>query len=264
MDVEIEFEKSLEKNAASYYEKAKASRKKLIGLERAMAGMNGKFSSVKEPVGKKRLARKRTRRWFESFHWFRSSDGFLVIGGRDAKSNETIVKRHLDDEDVFLHADIPGAASCVIKAEGRKISEAALGEAAEFSAVRSKAWQQKLSSVDVYAVSREQVSKSAPSGEALATGAFMIYGKRQWFRKTPLRFSVGLLGEDGSFLVMAGPPTAVRKNCLVSFEIVRGNSKRSDVAKSLLKKFEEKGGKGAVLLDDILAVLPGEKLAIKE
>lgn len=264
MDLEIDFEKSLEKNASSYYEKAKLARKKLLGLKKAMVGMEKKVASVKKVPEKKLLARKRKRQWFEAFHWFRASDGFLVIGGRDARSNEVVVKKHLEKEDLFLHADIVGAASCVVKANGKQISDLVLEEAARFSAVRSKAWQQGLLSVDVYAVSKEQVSKSAPSGEALATGAFMIYGKRHWFRKTPLVFAVGLVKDKDSFLVMGGPPSAVEKNSLVSFEVVHGKSKRSDVAKSLLKKFEEKEGKGVVLLDDVLAVLPGEKLAIKE
>jgi len=265
MEVEIDFEKSLEQNASAYFEKSKQAKHKLSGLRIAMLDMRGRLDKAgKKPVAKK-LAKKRKRQWFEAFHWFFSSEGFLVIGGRDAKSNETVVKKHLDEKDLFLHADIQGGSACVIKAEGNEIPKETIQEAAFFSAARSKAWQQKLVSVDVYAVGKEQVSKSAPSGEALGTGAFMIYGKRQWFKKTALEFAIGLFPEKDVFLVMGGPPTPVKKNCIISFGISFGKQKKSDVAKSLLKAFGAKTGIGKpVSLDEIISVLPGEGLEIRE
>lgn len=264
MDIEIDFEKNLEENASSYFEKSKAAKKKLIGLKKAMIDLEKKASKVKETPQAKPLAVKRKRQWFEAFHWFNSSQGFLVIGGRDAKSNETVVKKHFDKEDMFLHADIQGGSACVVKSEeGKTISKEVLQEAAQFAAVWSKAWQQKLASVDVYAASKEQVSKKAPSGEAISTGGFMIYGKRQWFRKTPLRFAVGLLeGEDG-FSAMSGPPDAVKKNYIAFVEIVWEKEKKSAIAKKILQRFEKKTGKITVSLDDIISILPGDLLGIR-
>jgi predicted ribosome quality control (RQC) complex YloA/Tae2 family protein len=32
--------------------------------------------------------------WFERFHWFISSENYLVISGKDAQQNELIVKRY--------------------------------------------------------------------------------------------------------------------------------------------------------------------------
>lgn len=51
---------------------------------------------------------KRKLRWFEKFRWFVSSDGFLVIGGRDAGTNEMVVKKHMEPQDIYLHSDIHG------------------------------------------------------------------------------------------------------------------------------------------------------------
>jgi predicted ribosome quality control (RQC) complex YloA/Tae2 family protein len=264
MDVEIDFGKSLEENASSYFEKSKLAKKKLSGLRRAMVELEKRASSIREKPAEKGLVEKRKRQWFESFHWFRTSQGLLVIGGRDARSNEAVVKKHMEKGDFFLHADIQGGSACIVKAEGKPIPGGSLEEAAQFSAVKSKAWQQRLPSVDVYAVSKEQVSKSAPSGEALSTGGFMIYGKRQWFRKTPLRFSIGLLAEQDSLVPMGGPPSAVEKHCKIGFEVGFGRLGKSDAAKALLAKFEAKAGKGIVSLDDMLALLPGDGLEIKD
>ena len=56
-----------------------------------------------------------TPAWFEKFHWFISSDGYLVVGGRDAQQNEILVKRFMTQHDIFVHADIHGAPCVIIK-----------------------------------------------------------------------------------------------------------------------------------------------------
>jgi predicted ribosome quality control (RQC) complex YloA/Tae2 family protein len=38
-----------------------------------------------------------------------------MIGGRDAQQNELIVKRYMKASDVYVHADLHGASSVVIK-----------------------------------------------------------------------------------------------------------------------------------------------------
>jgi predicted ribosome quality control (RQC) complex YloA/Tae2 family protein len=41
--------------------------------------------------------------------------GDAVIGGRDQQQNELIVKRYLRQHDIYVHADMHGASSVVIK-----------------------------------------------------------------------------------------------------------------------------------------------------
>jgi predicted ribosome quality control (RQC) complex YloA/Tae2 family protein len=53
--------------------------------------------------------------WFEKFNWFVSSENYLVLAGRDAQQNEQLVKKHLDKGDVYVHADLHGAATCIVK-----------------------------------------------------------------------------------------------------------------------------------------------------
>lgn len=57
----------------------------------------------------------RKQHWFEKFIYFVSSENFLVLAGRDAQQNEMLVKRHMDKGDIYLHADIHGAATHIIK-----------------------------------------------------------------------------------------------------------------------------------------------------
>ncbi len=53
--------------------------------------------------------------WFEKFLWFISSENYLVIGGHDRQQNETLVRRYLRKGDIYVHADLHGAASLIIK-----------------------------------------------------------------------------------------------------------------------------------------------------
>jgi predicted ribosome quality control (RQC) complex YloA/Tae2 family protein len=131
---------------------------------------------------------KRQRLWFEKFDWFLTSEHYLVIAGRDAQQNEVVVKRYLRPVDVYVHADIFGAASCVVRNRGGvsvPIPESSLREAAAFAAARSSAWDARVS-VQAWWVYAHQVSKTAPSGEYLTTGAFVIRGQKHFVQPQPL------------------------------------------------------------------------------
>jgi len=52
--------------------------------------------------------------WFEKFHWFISTENFLVIAGRDAQQNEMIVKKYLDvHTDIYVHAGVCDVCVCI-------------------------------------------------------------------------------------------------------------------------------------------------------
>ncbi len=41
----------------------------------------------------------------------------MVLSGRDAQQNESLFKRYLRPCDVYVHADIAGASSCIVRAK---------------------------------------------------------------------------------------------------------------------------------------------------
>ncbi len=227
---------SASKNADYYYSRSKKAREKLIGArgaaektklqirEYVQKGRAEASQSKKTPM--KRVVRE--QKWYEKFRWFRSSDGFLVIGGRDATSNETVVKRHMETGDVFVHADIHGAPAVVIKAEGREVTPEAIDEAYQFAASNSTAWKSNAGYLKVYWVNPEQVSKTPKSGEYVGKGAFIIRGKRN-YKRARLALSIGVT-VDGEALVMAGPETAVKTHCTYFVRIIPGPLKSKEAA----------------------------------
>ncbi|KAJ2146311.1 hypothetical protein IW136_000616 [Coemansia sp. RSA 678] len=155
--------------------------------------------------------------WFEKFAWFLSSDGYLVLAGHDMQQNELLVKRHLRPGDAYVHADIHGAASVIIKnklaaaPESTSVTDKALGEKAPrgeltaetippstlfqagiMSVCQSRAWDAKILT-PAWWVEARQVSKTAPTGEYLSTGSFMIRGKKHFLPPTQLVYGFGLL-----------------------------------------------------------------------
>eukprot|EP00828_Plagiopyla_frontata_P019665 TRINITY_DN2513_c0_g1_i2.p1 TRINITY_DN2513_c0_g1~~TRINITY_DN2513_c0_g1_i2.p1 ORF type:complete len:659 (-),score=167.92 TRINITY_DN2513_c0_g1_i2:74-2050(-) len=128
--------------------------------------------------------------WFEKFYWFISSENYLVLSGRDQQQNELLVKKYMNKDDLYMHADFHGAASTIIKNPTPQypIGITTLQEAAQFAGARSKAWDSKILA-DAWWVYANQVSKSAPTGEYLPSGSFMIRGKKNVVH--PMRMEMG-------------------------------------------------------------------------
>jgi len=140
-----------------------------------------------------KIERMRKVFWFEKFDWFISSENYLVIAGRNAQQNEVLVKKYLDKTDLFMHTDIAGAAVSVIKnPSGLEVPPITLNEAAIYEISHSKAWEQKVIS-QVYWVYAHQVSKTPPSGMFIATGSFMIRGKRNFITPSKLELGFSLM-----------------------------------------------------------------------
>lgn len=256
MRITIDITKSLEKNAADYFEKAKKAKHKLEGAKEALQESKNKLAKldkqikIKEEVEKKKKP-PRKKQWFEKFRWFYTSENFLVIAGRDATSNEIVIKKHTDKHDIVFHTELPASPFAVLKTEGKKPSKLSLEETAQFTGVYSKAWKSGRTVADIFYVNPEQVSKTALSGEYIPKGAFMIYGKKNFI--TPvLKLFVGKMKDDK---IMSGPETSVKKHCSKHVEIIQGKDKTSAIAKKIKSILD------ADDLDEIVRVIPqGSKL----
>ena len=256
MQLKINLNKSVEQNAADYYEKSKKLKKKIDGTLKAIEVHEDKLDDLKMQVEKELKEKQKPkveikREWYDKFHWFTSSDGFLVIGGRDATTNELIIKKHAEPKDLVFHTEMPGSPFTVIKAEGKEIPETTIREAAEICVIYSRAWKNGFSP-EVFYVNPDQVTKEARAGEFIAKGAFMIYGKKNFIKDFDMRIAVGI--KNGQ--VMGGPITAVQKHAEKYVIVVQGDKKKSDLAKQVRKEI---GGE----LDEIMLFLPGEGKLLK-
>jgi predicted ribosome quality control (RQC) complex YloA/Tae2 family protein len=230
---------SIQENAAHYYTRAKKAEKKLKGIEKAIRETKTNIERLRQQEieqtreKQRRPPKRRKKAWYEKFKWFHSSDDFLVIGGRDATTNEMIIKRHMEPHDIVFHADIHGAPFVLIKTEGKKPPEQTMKESAQLAASYSKAWRENLSSVNVYWVSPEQVSKTPPAGQYLGKGAFMIRGSKNYVRDVPLRVAIGIKAEDEHLMVIGGPVEAIASQAEAYVKLVPGRQKSGELAKRI-------------------------------
>ena len=255
----LDLTKTVEQNAAAYFEKAKKAKKKIEGAEKALQHSLRELKELEAKQEKelKKLEEKKKvsskKEWYEKFRWFRSSDGFLVIGGRDATSNEVVIKKHTDTNDLVFHTDMAGSPFFVVKSEGKRIGEKTVHEVADAPCTFSRAWKLGLQSSTVFYVKPEQVSKKAQSGEYMGKGAFMIYGKTN-YSENKINLAIGVTLEGK---IMSGPVEAAKVHCGKFVELIPGNEKVSAVAKLIKHKI---GGE----IDDIIRALPGGEVKVKK
>ncbi|CAJ2504062.1 Uu.00g114560.m01.CDS01 [Anthostomella pinea] len=190
-------------NAEEYYDERKTAlvkeQKTLQQSETALKSAEQKITAeLKKGLKQEKPVLHPVRRqlWFEKFIWFISSDGYLVLGGKDAHQNEMLYRRYLKKGDIYVHADLHGAASVVIKnspsTPDAPIPPSTLSQAGNLSVCSSSAWDSK-AAMSAWWVTADQVSKSAPAGEFLPTGSFMIRGKKNFLPAAQLVLGFALM-----------------------------------------------------------------------
>lgn len=202
MVIDIDLGLSAYANATRFYDqKRSAAQKEHRTIESSAKALKNAEKRTQEQLKEVRtisnISKARKVFWFEKFYWFISSENYLIIGGRDQQQNELIVKRYLRQTDIYVHADIQGASSIVIR--NNNVSNAdgvpatpppkTLLEAGAMAISYSVAWDAKVTT-SAYWVRADQVSKTAPSGEYLGTGSFMIRGKKNFL--PPCHLILGL------------------------------------------------------------------------
>ncbi|MEM1549398.1 MAG: ribosome rescue protein RqcH [Candidatus Methanomethylicia archaeon] len=233
-------------NASKFFDEAKNLEAKASRALKALKSLEENMELEVEKEFSKRIVKPIRivglvkRKWYENFHWFKSSDGFLVVGGRDASQNEALVRKWLRDDGIYVHADVHGGPSVIIISDSNPIPESTIYEAAQFASSFSNAWRAMLESTSAFWVYGRQVSKSPPSGEYLARGAFMIYGKKNYINNIPLRVSLGIMSLDNSYILVSGPPSAISKWCFKSLTLAPGEKSLDDIFNQL-KRFLSDG-----------------------
>jgi len=103
-------------------------------------------------------------------------------------------------------------------------------EAAQATASYSRAWRLGLSSLEVFYVRPDQLTKEASPGEYIAKGAFMVKGKTNYMHPI-LEIAVGI--KDNR--IIGGSVNAVKNNSEKFVIIKQGKEKTSEIAKKIKK-----------------------------
>ncbi len=279
MRIKIYYDKDVNENAALYFERAKKLRKKQEGVIKVIEDMRKRIKEKMKEKAREKVREGRYRdnkkrdnsgvvevregrveesvknlgdyendyeKWFMRFRWFFTSNGYLAIGGRDASTNELLIKKHMSKNDLVFHTESPGSPFFLLKlnkninemsVEERNKLEKDIQEVAQATACYSKAWGLGVVYDDVYYVMPEQLTKRV-SGEYLKKGSFMIIGKRNYVRQK-LEFGVGRIEEkkqSGVLInIFVGPLLMVESRSKKYLVITPGGMRKNKAIKRIIE-----------------------------
>jgi len=271
--VELEADDGVEVNADRLYREAKRIEGKKAGAMEAIESTRKELAAVKERkaaweaddedesdahsgdddeeyetdwLSRASIPIRSPEDWYERFRWFHTSDGYLVIGGRNADQNEELVKKYMGTHDRFFHTQAHGGPVTLLKAAGPSESadpvdwdEETLREAAQFAVSYSSDWKDGRGAGDAYMVEPDQVSKTPESGEYIEKGSFVIRGDRTYFEDVPCRIAVGVQCEPVTRAI-GGPPGAIVDRAAASVTLEPGMYAQNDAAMMVYRDLKER------------------------
>lgn len=224
-----------------------------IRTEAQLRKLEGRADQERASVSSSQIAK---RAWFQRYRWFFTSDGFVAVGGRDSSSNSALIRKQMGAQDRVFHADTFGSPFFVLKDAG-KASTVSIEEVSDATVCFSRAWRDATHGTGAYWVLPEQVKKAAPSGQFLPKGSFVIEGRRNYVRASPLKLAVGLVRHSDSLILSCGPPAPLKQQSVCYAVIEPSSGDMADAAKKIkyefARSFEESR---AVPLDEFVRALP--------
>ena len=293
--ITLEVSKTVHQNAQRYFEEASTQKSKAKGAKAALAGTKqarekAEKRAAKDAAAGRLRSRQRSKRfWFEKHRWAMLSGGHLLIGGKDAKGNDVVVRKHLSSNDLYFHADLHGAPSCSLKlkdglapnqnpseaipdgvaslqivqnlAEGvedaRELPESLHAEAAQVAVCWSRAWGSGGAAATAFHARPSQVSKTTETGESLGRGSFVVRGQRNWHRDLPLELAIGMAVVNGVPMPVSGTPATISENFERWGKVIPGREKKENVANRISKAT-------GLAQDDLLSCLPSGNCSLED
>ncbi len=278
--VDVDVRLTVQQNAEEAYARAKKAKSRRDGAGTARKDAEKRLADVEakglEAFGAAPVRKERAKHhfWFEGYRWCLVPSGLVAVGGRNAAQNDQVVKKYLREGDRYVHADVHGAPSVVVRPYNANEPAATpddLACAGQFAVCSSRAWRQGAQG-SAYWVTQAQVSKTPASGEYVPRGAWMVHGRRNAMEALPLEWAVGMVrmkgdgtpvpagdpDPDGRFFpkLAGGPPQGLRPFAKEMLRVVPGETDPNDAAETLAERFQ-------VTMEEAQAALPAGSVRLE-
>src|SRR5215210_5274691 len=245
---QVEMQPNLAKVSSMLFARAKEMERGNASIEEARAKILSQIEKLRTETAaihrKVTVKEQISREWYERYRWFITTDGLLVIGGRDASSNSALIRKHLTEHDIVFHAEVHGSPFFIIKNAAASFAatqegtiNSSLHQVAQATISFSRAWKDGLSSADAYWVMPEQVKKGAPTGQFLPKGSFVIEGKRNYLKGVELRLAIGIIQLNNRETLLCGPEEAIKKCSIFYAVLLQGGMDPMNAAKKAKSEF---------------------------
>lgn len=187
-------------NARIYYDAKKTAETKKLKVEKsatmALKNAERKINQdlQKNLKGETEVLRPiRPKFWFEKFHWFVSSEGYLCLAGKDDAQSDMLYYRHVNDNDSYVTSDEAGSLQVFIKNpfKGEGVPPSTLMQAGMFAMTTSAAWNNKVTT-SAWVLKTDEVSKRDFDGTFLEAGRFRTLAKQRFLPPIQLVMGFGL------------------------------------------------------------------------
>jgi len=238
----VKLETSIPRFSSLLFSRAKELERGAVNIDKASEELKSRIERIQNQTQKIhekiQFNMLESKHWYERYRWFVTTDGHLVIGGRDASSNSAVIRKHMTENDIVFHAEIHGSPFFLVKDARNQENGNFVDETAQATVSFSRAWKDGLSSGDAYWVFPNQVKKGAPTGQYLPKGSFVIEGKRNFCKGVELKLSIGLIQiENNRYTIVCGPSNAIRRRSLVFASLLPGGSDPMNLAKKVKSEF---------------------------
>ena len=238
----VKLEASIPTFSSLLFSRAKELERGAVNIDKASEELKSRIEKIQNQTQKIhekiQFNMLESKHWYERYRWFVTTDGHLVIGGRDASSNSAVIRKHMTENDIVFHAEIHGSPFFLVKDARNQENGDFVDETAQATVSFSRAWKDGLSSGDAYWVFPNQVKKGAPTGQYLPKGSFVIEGKRNFCKGVELKLSIGLIQiENNRYTIVCGPSNAIRRRSLVFASLLPGGSDPMNLAKKIKSEF---------------------------
>ena len=261
--IKIDQESSIQAIASTLYNESKKQMRAIetIDVERKKTEKNLESFRKQATIARDSVvfSIQKKREWYERYRWFFTSDGLLAIGGRDASSNSSVIRKHLNKNDKVFHAEIVGSPFFILR-EGQEISSS-ITEVAQATVCFSRAWREGLYGLNAYWIHPDQVKTAAPSGQFIAKGSFVLEGTKNFVQVSTMQLAIGLYQKnDEDYSLMCGPVSAIKKNCIYYSIIEPSGVDMVEIAKKVRLEFLKFKDKEDVVkafsIDDFTRAVP--------
>lgn len=273
MDIKLSLNKDVNENANFYFNKSKKLKLKIPGINKAIKHTKKEIEQfeeqkqqhIKKKQHEEKLKTHIKKEWYDKFRYTKTPSKLLFIIGKDASSNEILIKKHTEENDLIFHTEAPGSPFGILKNGKDKATKEEIFGCAQFLGCFSVQWKKGYGQADIFWVYPEQVTKKAQSGEFIAKGAFMIYGEKNILKNIPLRIALGKIKhkiktEDETIEYeepISGPENFIKQLCKTYIKLEPGKSTYKSMNKEIQKRLK-------IRIDELPKYIPNNSKILKK
>lgn len=193
---------------------------------------------------------------FRNYRWFYTSEGKLVVGGKNDEQNEFVLRNFLKPNYVVMHTSKPGSGFMVIQDEAP--SKKDLEECAVFCGCFSKQWKNLKntnSKIDVDIFKGSDVYKD----KSMKTGTFGVRGKKKTVKIKP---ELVLVIQKGRLRAVPKFKDNGKKDSKILGEIRPGKLSKESAAEEIAKSIKEKFN-FPISKEEIMQAIPNGKIEVR-